>query len=320
MSARARLSYGEVPAAVRGWVEQQLGSPVVAVSEQDGGMSPGCVSRLRCANGSRAFVRAVGSTLNRDSPALFRREITALELIGSDPRWALRASYDDGTWVALLLEDVEGRNPDLADPEELAAVLAAVDDLGTTLTARVPAPPAPEDGPWPGTGGLLDLAAVMRTWAESFEHVVAEPDDLPSWLGERAADLRPGVAALGGTPGDRVVHQDIRADNLLVRRDGTVVVVDWGGCGVGQAWTDPLLARLGRAEDPWFDRSLSTSPGLVGLGPALEETITSFLVAFGCHLAWRSRTATDVNLPKLADFRRQESRRALAGAARRLDA
>ena len=41
-----RLAYDAVPAAVRSWVEDQLGSPVVRTAEQVGGMSPGCATRL----------------------------------------------------------------------------------------------------------------------------------------------------------------------------------------------------------------------------------------------------------------------------------
>lgn len=319
VTGRARLSYADVPPAVRSWVEELLGSPVETVEEQDGGMSPGCASRVRCADGSRAFVKAVGSRLNPDTPALFRREATVLRLIGDGHRWAdLRGFYDSNTWVALVIEDVEGRHPDLHDTVDLAAVLAAVDGLGPELAARVPHPPAPDPGPWPGTGGLLDLAGILRTWARSFDEITAHPDLVPRWVVAEAEALRPGIVALAGCPADQVVHWDVRDDNLLVRPDGSVVVVDWGGAGVGAGWMDPLLARFGRAEDRWFDTSLAAAPGLSALGTDLDDVVTSWLVAFGCHLAWRSHSAVDVNLPRLADFRRRESARALAGAARRL--
>jgi hypothetical protein len=80
-----RAPYAAVPERVRAWVEQTLGSPVVEAAEQTGGMSPGCATRLLCADGRRAFVKAVGPDLNPSTPSLFRREITALGLLGSDP-------------------------------------------------------------------------------------------------------------------------------------------------------------------------------------------------------------------------------------------
>jgi aminoglycoside phosphotransferase (APT) family kinase protein len=113
----------------------------------------------------------------------------------------------------------------------------------------------------------------------------------------------------------RLVHWDIRNDNLLVRDDGSVVFVDWGACGVGPRWVDPLLARLERVEEPWFDGSIAGSAALADAG---DDLVTGWLLGFGCHLAWRTTNAVDVGLPTLNDFRRTESRRVLAGAERRL--
>ncbi len=121
-----RASYAAMPAHVHDWVESTLGSPVVAAADQVGGFSPGCATRLVCADGTRAFVKAVGAELNPHTPTLFRREVLALTLLGSHPLWAdLLASYDagpeGGDWVALLLEDVEGAMPDLADDATMAS-------------------------------------------------------------------------------------------------------------------------------------------------------------------------------------------------------
>jgi hypothetical protein len=113
-----------------------------------------------------------------------------------------------------------------------------------------------------------------------------------------------------------VAHWDIRNDNLLVRPDGSLVFVDWGACAVGPDWVDPLLARLERVGSPWFDVSLTTSSALAAAG---DDAVTPWLLGFGCHLAWRSITAVDVGLPTINDFRRTESRGALAGAVRRLE-
>ena len=113
-----------MPDHVRDWVADELGSPVVAAADQVGGMSPGCATRLVCEDGTRAFVKAVGTELNPRTPELFRREITALTLIGSHELWAdLQASYDDGDWVAILLEDIEGTHPDLDDDATMDTLL-----------------------------------------------------------------------------------------------------------------------------------------------------------------------------------------------------
>ena len=110
------------------------------------------------------------------------------------------------------------------------------------------------------------------------------------------------------------MHWDIRNDNLLRRPGGEIVILDWGLAAIGPAWVDPLLARLERVDESWFDTSIASSPSLVAAG---NEAITAWLVGFATHLAVRSVTAVDVNLPTLNDFRRRESARMLVGVGRR---
>jgi hypothetical protein len=302
-----RQPYAAVPAAVRDWVDATLGSPVVAASEQVGGMSPGCATRLTCADGTRAFVKAVGAELNPDTPYLFRREIGVLEHLGAHELWArLLASYDDGAWVALLIEDVEGRHPDFSHPDELQAVLTGVDRLGDLLRSRGV----------PSSIDLLDVGDVFHKWADSLASLGDPPPGtpVPAWL----RDDPHGWADLLRAHGDRSmpdpVHWDIRIDNLLRRPDGDIVFLDWGTTARGPAWVDPLLARLEHVDQPWFDESVRACPALVEAG---DDAVTAFLAGFAAHMAVRSVTAVDVNLPTLNDFRRTESRRMMAAVTRR---
>jgi hypothetical protein len=302
-----RLAYDAVPAAVRGWVEAELGSPVVTTAEQVGGMSPGCATRVTCADGTRAFVKAVGAGLNPDTPGLFRREAGVLAHLGKHELWAsLLASYDDGDWVALLIEDVEGRHPDFADDAELAAVLQGTDRLATVLRDRGE-PPAVT---------LVDVAGRFRLWADSLDGLPDAPAEapVPAWLRREPHGWADVLRAQADVAGTQLVHWDIRIDNLLRRPGGDVVFVDWGMAASGPAWVDPLLARMERVDEAWFDASIADSPALAAAG---HEVVTAFLAGFGAHLAVRSVTAVDVNLPTLNDFRRTESRRMMAGAARR---
>ena len=309
-----RAPYVAVPARVRDWVDTTLGSPVVAHTDVTGGMSPGCATRLRCADGTRAFLKAVGSELNPVTPTLFRREIHALTLLGSDPLWAdLLATYDDDGWVALLLEDVEGRHPDLSDDAEMALLVEATDRLVPVLAERV----AHDPGPGPAGVELNHTREVFRAWREAFDDLADVPGDLaPRWLRERADEFAARTDLLvEQARGEQLVHWDIRNDNLLLRPSGQLVFLDWGGASLGMAWLDPLLARLERVEDPWFDASLAGSPALAEAG---DEAVTSWLVGIGAFLAWRAHVAVDINLPTLNDFRRTESARFLGAAARRL--
>ena len=308
-----RMPYAAVPDHVRAWVERTVGSPVVQAHDQTGGMSPGCATRLRFADGTRLFVKAVGSELNPDTPTMFRREELALRLVGRHPSWAgLEASYDAAGWVALLLEDVEGRFPDLDDDREMAHLLAATDELTDVLAERVPTPPRPD----PEHGGLSDLAGVLERWAGALDVAATIPEALlPRWVPGRSVELAAAVRDLAADRMDRLVHWDIRNDNLLVRPDGGLVFLDWGAAAVGPAWADPLLARLERVHLPWFDASLASSSALVAAG---DDAVTAWLAGLGTFLAWRAHTAVDVNLPTLREFRLTESARFLAAAARRL--
>ncbi len=49
-----RAPYAAMPAHVRAWVDRTLGSPVVETADQVGGFSPGCATRVRCADGTRS--------------------------------------------------------------------------------------------------------------------------------------------------------------------------------------------------------------------------------------------------------------------------
>jgi hypothetical protein len=302
-----RLGYDAVPAAVRAWVDGQLGSPVVATAEQVGGMSPGCATRLTCADGTRAFVKAVGAELNPDTPGLFRREIGVLRHLGEHELWArLLASYDDGAWVALLIEDVEGRHPDFGDPAELASVLTGVERLADVLQHR----------DVPASVGLVDVAHVFGKWADSLATLADAPvgTPVPDWLRSDPEGWAGVLRHHAALPMPHVAHWDIRVDNLLRRPSGKVVFVDWGTAARGPSWADPLLARLERVDDPWFDTSAASSSALAEAG---EDAVTAFLAGFGAHLAVRSVVAVDVGLPTLNDFRIRESRRMLEAVARR---
>jgi hypothetical protein len=311
-----RMPYPEVPSRVRDWVDEALGSPVATWSDQVGGMSPGCATRVLAADGTRAFVKAVGAELNPDSPTLFRREIETLTLIGDDPLWAsLRASYDVDGWVAILLEDVPGGHPDLSDDAQMADLLSATDRLVARL-AEVPVPTAVKATDI-GSPGLIDARARFREWGGALAHAEEIPDDLfPASLRARRDLLPRLVAGVLEGDDDQLLHWDVRIDNLLRPAPGRIVFVDWGAAAVGPSWVDPLLARLERVDHAWFDASISQSPVLADVG---DDLVTGWLVAFGTYLAWRSvQGSPDIGLPTLNEFRRTEARRFLGAAARRL--
>src|SRR4051812_47183269 len=90
-----RIDWPALPETVRAWVVAELGSPVVEAATQAGGFSPGVAARLVCADGTRAFVKAVGEPLNPDSPGLHRKEIRLAAAMPEHPALPrVLATYD----------------------------------------------------------------------------------------------------------------------------------------------------------------------------------------------------------------------------------
>nr|WP_236070705.1 hypothetical protein [Streptomyces polyasparticus] len=160
-----RMDWREIPAPVREALELQLGTQVVEASTQSGGFSPGVAARLRLADGSRAFAKAGCAEVNAHSVTMHRAEIANAALLPPGaPVPRLLGSYDDGQWVALLFEDVEGRQPHVPwVPEELDRVMAAVGRLSESLT---PAPAGAEPLPGEPFEGRGQLAAAHASGEE----------------------------------------------------------------------------------------------------------------------------------------------------------
>jgi aminoglycoside phosphotransferase (APT) family kinase protein len=210
---------------------------VVAARTQPGGFSPGVAARLRCADGTRCFVKAVSAEANPHSPRLHRREgqnLAALDPVivaRGLPVPRLRGMVDLDPWVALVLDDVGGSQPGLPwRSGDLRQVLAALDRLAGTLTpAPIPVRPIAEM-----------YASTFSGWRELARSPAR--DRLDPWsrahLDELAA-LEPAWAV--HSAGDTLLHTDVRADNLLLTADRGVVVVDWPHACRGAAFVDVVL-------------------------------------------------------------------------------
>ncbi|MEV6345096.1 phosphotransferase [Actinoplanes sp. NPDC051851] len=230
-----RMRWSELPAPVRARIEEIIGDgPVVAAQSQAGGFSPGSADRVRTASGRRAFVKAVSAAVNENAARAARREHrnTAAMPVGV-PVPRLIGGFDDGGWVALVLEDVAGATPRTPWREtEIDAAVTALRELESALT------PAPLPG-LPTAGEFV--APLFTGW----DRIAADPPaGLGPWITGRLADLRAAAAAglaAVAAGGETMLHADIRKDNLLVRPDGRVVVVDWPWSCVGPAWLDTVL-------------------------------------------------------------------------------
>lgn len=251
-ATNTRMPWAEVPEGIRTDVERILGAPVVEAHSQSGGFSPGSADRVTTAAGTRAFVKTAWLAVNEHAPDIHRSEARigrALPPQAPAPRFL--GVVDAGEWVAIVVEDVEGRHPATPwRPDELETVLdglrmlsaepvdgalaAALQPLGPTVDAQfrgwrrlAEAPPAP----WP-----IDRA--LAEWAK---------ERLPRFADD-------AVAAIDDVAGDRLVHGDVRADNILISPAGDAIFVDWPWAAKGAPWFDALTVLVNvRLYDPTHD-------------------------------------------------------------------
>jgi aminoglycoside phosphotransferase (APT) family kinase protein len=231
---------------------------------------------------------------------MHRREARiAAALPASVPTPRLLWSYDDGDWVAILFEDVEGRTP--ATPwraEELSRVLTAVTQLVESLT---PSPIAVET--------IAErLHEPLQGWRTLESAARAQRDDLggvPDWAWRNLEQL----AALeseweSASAGETLLHFDLRADNILLTAD-RVLVVDWPHASLGAGWMEllqilPSIAMQGGPK-PWeiFD----SHP--LGRG-APDRQVTAVLAAVAGYFIRQSRLPAPPGLPTLRAFQRDQ--------------
>lgn len=229
-----RPSWAALPSSVRALIEARFGQPVLRAVSQGGGFTNGFASRLRLADGSRAFVKAVS---HADSPqvyASYEQEVLVVQALPEQvpaPRLTWSAEVDD--WLILAFEDVEGRMPARPwRPDELAAVLEMLPALTAALT--------------PGPAGLppLETTADMDRELSFWRRLAAgeadvDPVAVPeAWLSrlETLVDLEQDWAELAA--GETAVHFDLHEDNLILTASGQVLVCDWNWMALAAPWID----------------------------------------------------------------------------------
>ncbi len=229
-----RLTWPHLPPAVRALVEERCGSPVVDAASQGGGFTPGFASVLTCADGTRHFVKAASAKAQRVFAESYREEARKLQALPDTVPAPRLLWLEDGDWVVLGLEHVDGRTP--RRPWRQADLDAGLDALEVVARELTPVP----------EGLHLDsFADELATWPAYWEHVAATRPELRHL--DEAADLADRFAE--GTEGETVVHMDVRDDNMLVRRDGTAVFCDWNWPTRGAAWLDSLFLLIGPRGD-----------------------------------------------------------------------
>lgn len=311
-----RLPYDRLPGGLRAAIDSALGSPVVTVLPRSGGFSPGPAVVVSCANGRRAFVKAVGTPLNPETPALMRAEaeVTA-RLPARLPVPALRASLEwaDGAdeWVALVFDVVDGEAAPLPwTPQAAAAVVAGLTELARSAT------PCPVDG-------LPTLAERVSVPLSSWAQLAADPPaDLDPWEGERLGwlgEVPDRLAAGGWLDGETLVHGDLRADNLLLGPGNAVAFVDWAWAVRGADWIDTVLFSLDAAAQGGVDPEWLVARSAL-VAAADPSQVTDLVLAMAGMWALSMRRPAPPGLPTIRAFQRHLHGAALAWGMRRVAA
>ncbi|SDP12515.1 Phosphotransferase enzyme family protein [Pedococcus dokdonensis] len=253
-----RPDFAQLPSAVRAGIEAAAGAAVeVAFPSVTTGFTGAYAGLLALRDGRRVFAKAAGpaapfalEAIPREAEILHRLggRVTAPTAVGA-------AAVDD--WQLLVLEAIDGHLPGMpwtdtdADAAHAACLeLAALDPTAvaelteTSLAVEVGADPA-------ALGCLDELANGARAW----------PHGIPPLSPQAAREL----AGLGGLAahalvGDRLVHSDLRPDNILVTPGGRARFVDWNWVARGPAWCDyvgllPLMSHDGLDVDAMVRRS-----------------------------------------------------------------
>jgi aminoglycoside phosphotransferase (APT) family kinase protein len=301
----ARVAWQDVPEPARAAIEEACGSAVTEARTQPGGFSPGLAARVRCADGTRWFVKAASAGLNPDAPRMHRQEARVLADLdplitaGHLPVPRLRGTAEHGPWFALVVDDVDGRQPELPwQDHELDLVLATLGQLAGALT---PAPAMTASA----APAIADyLGAEFSGWRSLAR--AGGDDRLDPWSRARLGEL----AALEATwaahaAGDTLLHGDVRADNLLLTGEGgageRVMVVDWPHACRGAAFVDlvclaPAVAMQG---GPPPAELLARSPAG---RDASRESLAAVACALAGYFTQRSLQPPPPGLPTLREF------------------
>ncbi|PRA03056.1 aminoglycoside phosphotransferase [Arthrobacter sp. MYb229] len=306
-----RIGWEQLPGHVRGAVNEILDSPVVEATGQQGGFSPGTADRTLTANGRRAFVKAVGEPLNKESPRIHRAEAKiAASLPDTLPVPKLIGSYDANSWVALVFEDIAGSHPQTPwVATELTVVLNSLQKL-----SDLEVPDSLSQLPKLHT----ELASDFSGWERIHDD---PPRTLDPWARENLQRLR-DLARIGLThlEGQTLVHSDIRSDNILLTDEHIAILVDWPWACLGAPWFDALSVLLNvRVHNSEFDVDTIIQNHQI-FATMTPECVDGFLAGMAAYFIDSARLPAPARLPTLRAFQQDQGDAAISWLRDRLSA
>jgi aminoglycoside phosphotransferase (APT) family kinase protein len=130
------------------------------------------------------------------------------------------------------------------------------------------------------------------------------------------AELEAGWADYG--PEDCLVHCDMRADNLLIRPDDTMVMVDWPWACAGPSWVDfaAMLPSVGMDGGPSPRFVESQLDPFAGVDP---NQVSGFIAGLAGYFTFSALQPEPDGLTGLRTFQHRQGKVARAWLQHRLD-
>jgi hypothetical protein len=267
-ASKDRLRWAELPEHVQARIGRLAGGPVVAAASCEGGFSPGLAARVRLADGRRAFVKAMDCSAWPSQAGLYRDEARVAALLPTGlPTPEFLGCDDDGDWVILAFECVDGAEPARPWREaDLARVVGAAAELATA-----PAPDLATEHP--RLGGWAELAADGARRARLAAHA--------PWATKHLGILTElEVHGLAAARGAALVHFDMYAHNILLTAD-RVLFVDWPHACLGAPFIDTVLLLASVVTDGVDPEPfLAASPLTAGLDPLAIDGLIAAQAGF----------------------------------------
>lgn len=236
---------------------------------------------------------------NPDTHKMHRREALILAAMpASAPVARLLWTHDEGGWVALCLENIDGRHPHEPWAEEdLSLVIDAAKALAKDLT---PSPVAVE------RTATHAFAAGINGWRIALER---NEDRLDPWALrnlKRLAELE--AQAPAAAEGDTLLQFDMRADNILIS-GAHVFFVDWPAARTGAWWVDlvlmaPSVAMQGGPAPEDFLRRIE-------VGEVSSDALDAVICTLAGYFVVHALDPAPPGIPTLRAFQAAQGRHAL---------
>lgn len=294
---RLRPAWASLPLPLRAQIVAVIGGDFVTDEPAHGGFSASYAGVVTTTTG-HAFVKASAADWHADSLLFLREEMRTLAHLPTPIAPRLLAAVDDAVGAALVIEAIDGHHPGAPwTIQDLHAVARALRTLATT-----PAPtemPRAEDHMVPGFTRWKEIAADPHLLG-------ALPHDLPALM-PQLLRLEEGFG--DALRGDVIVHDDVRADNILIS-DGRAHLLDWPHARRGAAWIDlpcllPSVEASGgpSCEEAWGVFQEHGAPPQAALLPVIS--------AFASFLWYQQAQPEIPQLPGLRAFQRAQALPAL---------